>query len=114
MLTSKAALEAKVQALVDEDLLSTFWDAVDFFNTGDLILFYDTNKHEDRVTAYERHKFLASAGIPESLKIKFKEPAIQASEILKSSESAFWLLAAFNGGELATAAISANLVLKDT
>ncbi|HSI42932.1 MAG TPA: hypothetical protein VK949_01205 [Methylotenera sp.] len=109
MNTTDTTLASKVQALVDEDLLNAFWDAADFFKTEDLVLFYDTNKQVDPITVYERDKFLTAPGVPESLKNKFKEPANHASDMLKDDDAAFWLLAAFKEGQMASAAITANL-----
>lgn len=113
MQTSEITLESRIQALVDDDLFRAFWDAVDFYKTNDLVLFYNTNKTEDPVTVYVREKFLTSPGIPASLKSKFEVPAMETSSSFKNSEGAFWLLAAFKGGEVASAAINANRVATD-
>ncbi len=113
MQTSEIPLESRVQALIDEDLLMAFWEGVDFYKTKDLVLFYNTHKTEDPVTVYVREKFLASPGIPASLKSKFDIPAMETSVEFKNSEGAFWLLAAFSGGELASAAINSNLLATD-
>ena len=113
MQTSAIALESRVSALVDDDLFRAFWDAVDFFKTKDLVLFYNTNKTEDPVTVYEREKFLASPGIPASLKNKFERPAAETSTDFKNSDAVFWLLVAFKGGEVVSAAINANLIAPD-
>ncbi|MBA3695704.1 MAG: hypothetical protein H0W85_02820 [Methylotenera sp.] len=110
MQISEIALESRLNALVNNDLFSAFWDAVDFFKTKDLVLFYDTNKNEDAITAYTREQFISSPGVPDSLKTKFKQPATETAESIENSDAAFWLLAAFNGGELASAAINVNLM----
>jgi hypothetical protein len=52
---------------------------------------------------------LTAPGVPESLKNKFKEPANHASDMLRDDDAAFWLLAAFKEGQMASAAITANL-----
>jgi hypothetical protein len=113
MQTPRIALESRINALVDDDLFRAFWDAVDFFKTKDLVLFYNTNKTQDPVRVYEREKFLASPGVPASLKSKFEIPATETSVDFKNCEAAFWLLVAFSGGEVVSAAINANLIGPD-
>lgn len=113
MQNSQITLESRVKALVNDDLFTTFWDAADFFKTEDLVLFYDTNKDEDPITAYVRDKFLSSSNVPVSLKDKFAKPAMETIVDVKSGETAFWLLAAFSEGELASAAINVDQIKHD-
>ena len=100
--------EPRLQALVDERLFSAFWDAVAHFKTTDLVLYFDTTRSVDPVSAHVREKLVSSPEAPEFLRKKLCKPAMDAAVQLRGSATAFWLVASFPDGEMICTAIIAE------
>lgn len=104
-------LEKRVQDLIDDRLISYFWNAVEHFKTTDLVLYFDTSEPVYPVSAYSREKLIASEDAPISIRDKICKPAIDAAILLKNSPTAFWLIASFPDGEMCCAAVIAERIV---
>jgi hypothetical protein len=100
-----------VEALVDDDLLNAYADAVAHFGTGDLVLFLDVGKGDLR--AELRTHFEASlrasvddtgGGFDKSMLAKVSRPASKAMKSV-AGPLAFWFIVLFPDGRGACLAV---------
>ncbi|MBK8940002.1 MAG: hypothetical protein IPM79_20865 [Polyangiaceae bacterium] len=95
------ALEARARALLDDRLFDAYRASVDHFGTTDLILYFDTERDEDPVSAYVRERFISKPDAPRFVGEKFAKPAKDAAVNLKGASTAFWLAVSFPVGMVA-------------
>lgn len=106
----RAALEARIRAMIDDQLIASYWDATKHFGTTDLVIIFDESEKSHPVSASSRMKLLASPNVPEALTSRIARPAVEAAKMLTASQAAFWLVVFFEDGESGTVAVNAKLL----
>lgn len=102
-------LEARALALIDDRLFDAYWASVDHFGTTDLVLYFDTEREEDPVSAYVRGRFISRPDAPAFVTEKFSKPAMNAAVNLKAASTAFWLAVSFPEGMIVTAVVAQRI-----
>lgn len=105
---AQSELEDRLKHLIDDRLFEAYWAAVEHFGTTDLILFFDTEREEDPVTAHRRQQLLDAPDAPPSLAKKCSKPAAESASTLTGASTAFWLVASFPDDEMVITAVRAQ------
>lgn len=102
------SVESRIQAVVDDYVFKTFWEAAAHFKTDDLVVFINEGHPSEAVTVSPRITVCESADLPEKFRAKLRRPSREAAVRLPDSDASFWLVANFADGQAACAAINAK------
>ncbi|MBC5764665.1 hypothetical protein [Ramlibacter albus] len=102
------SVESRIQAVVDDHMFKTFWEAAAHFKTDDLVVFFNEGHPSESLTVSPRISVCDSKDLPDKYKAKLQRPSREAAVRLKDSDASFWLVANFTDGQGACAAINAK------
>jgi len=102
-------LESRAKALVDDKLIRGYWEAVEHYQTRDLVLIYAVGDTRHPVRAFAREELLSST-LPADIKAKVANAASTATSRPDGTDASFWLLAIFSDEEAACLAVNAKLL----
>lgn len=81
-----------VRDLVDDRIMSIYWDAVDHYGTTDLVVIFETEREVDPVSVRTRESILKAPSAPASFQQKFANPPKASGE---PGVTSFWFVAYF-------------------
>lgn len=104
--------EKRIKAMLNGELMTAYRKSVKRLSTKDLVIFVDGASNGAVVDVFTRQSLLEQPSLPPVLLGKLRRSAREVSHLIKDSDEAFWLVAAFDDlDEVTCVAINSKMLL---